>query len=147
MELSPFPLSSRAKPRDLRSSHPQSEFRWKLHPPLCHPDRSVAKWRDLQFSGPLLDTFFDRAKRIGETCCFPHPGNATWRTQTEVSSRPKRSAVEGPAVLHPAFPNRIVIGMESAFYPATTFYEIVAVTFVIPSEAEGSAVLSSTIRI
>jgi hypothetical protein len=25
---------------------------WKLHPPLCHPDRSVAQWRDLQFSQP-----------------------------------------------------------------------------------------------
>jgi hypothetical protein len=23
--------------------------------PLCHPDRSVAKWRDLQFRGPLLE--------------------------------------------------------------------------------------------
>jgi hypothetical protein len=27
----------------------------------CHPDRSVAKWRDLQFSGPLLELFFDRS--------------------------------------------------------------------------------------
>jgi hypothetical protein len=24
---------------------------------LCHPDRSVAKWRDLQFYGPLLEMF------------------------------------------------------------------------------------------
>jgi hypothetical protein len=24
----------------------------------CHPDRSVAKWRDLQFRGPLLEMFF-----------------------------------------------------------------------------------------
>jgi hypothetical protein len=27
----------------------------------CHPDRSVAKWRDLQFSGPLLEMFYDKA--------------------------------------------------------------------------------------
>jgi hypothetical protein len=36
------------------------ESEWKRHPPLCHPDRSVAKWRDLQFRGPLLEMFFDR---------------------------------------------------------------------------------------
>jgi hypothetical protein len=30
---------------------------WKRHPPLCHPDRSVTKWRDLQFRGPLLEMF------------------------------------------------------------------------------------------
>jgi hypothetical protein len=35
------------------------ESEWKRHPPLCHPDRSVAKWRDLQFYGPLLEMFFD----------------------------------------------------------------------------------------
>jgi hypothetical protein len=29
---------------------------------LCHPDRSVAKWRDLQFYGPLLEMFFDRTE-------------------------------------------------------------------------------------
>jgi hypothetical protein len=33
------------------------ESEWKRRPPLCHPDRSVAKWRDLQFSGPLLEMF------------------------------------------------------------------------------------------
>jgi hypothetical protein len=30
-----------------------------------------------------------------------HPGNETWRSQTKVSSRPKRSVVEGPAVAFP----------------------------------------------
>jgi hypothetical protein len=25
-------------------------------PPLCHPDRSEAEWRDLQFSGPFVET-------------------------------------------------------------------------------------------
>jgi hypothetical protein len=34
----------------------------KRCPPLCHPDRSVAKWRDLQFRGRLLEMFFDRVK-------------------------------------------------------------------------------------
>jgi hypothetical protein len=33
---------------------------WKRRPPLCHPDRSVAEWRDLQFSRTLLEMFVDR---------------------------------------------------------------------------------------
>jgi hypothetical protein len=34
------------------------EFEWKRCSPLCHPDRSVAQWRDLQFNGPVLEMFF-----------------------------------------------------------------------------------------
>jgi peptidyl-prolyl cis-trans isomerase SurA len=45
---------------------PQSEFGWKRRSSLCHPDRSEAEWRDLQFSGPLLEMFFDGAKHGGE---------------------------------------------------------------------------------
>jgi hypothetical protein len=37
--------------------------RWAHHPSLCHLDRSVAQWRDLRFSGPFLEMFFDRAFR------------------------------------------------------------------------------------
>jgi hypothetical protein len=33
---------------------------WKHRPPLCHLDRSAAKWRDQRFSGPFLGMFFDR---------------------------------------------------------------------------------------
>ncbi len=33
---------------------------WKHHPPLCHLDRSAAQWRDLRFSCPFLEIFFDR---------------------------------------------------------------------------------------
>jgi hypothetical protein len=33
----------------------------KHRPPLCHLDRSAAKWRDLRFSGPFLDCFSCRA--------------------------------------------------------------------------------------
>jgi hypothetical protein len=29
-----------------------------------------AKPRDLQFCGPIVDMFFDRAQRTGETCGF-----------------------------------------------------------------------------
>jgi hypothetical protein len=38
---------------------------------LCHLDRSAAQWRDLRFSGPFLEMFFDRPKRNGGTCGFP----------------------------------------------------------------------------
>jgi hypothetical protein len=56
----------------------------KRRPPLCHLDRSAAKWRDLRFSGPFLEllinaTNLDRksGERGGGTCgSFPviaHP--------------------------------------------------------------------------
>jgi hypothetical protein len=32
---------------------------WKHRPPPCHPDRSVAQWRDLRFGGSFLEMFFD----------------------------------------------------------------------------------------
>jgi hypothetical protein len=38
---------------------------WKLSRPLCHPDRSEAKRRDLQFRGPFVEMFFDRAQLCG----------------------------------------------------------------------------------
>jgi hypothetical protein len=34
-----------------------------------------------------------------------HLGNDTWRSQTKLSSRPERRAVEGSAVRLSAFPN------------------------------------------
>jgi hypothetical protein len=50
-----------------------------IQPTLCHPDRSAAQWRDLQF-----------------------PVSASQPSRPEptypLSSRPERSAVEGPAV-------------------------------------------------
>jgi hypothetical protein len=46
----PYPLSSRAKPRDLRFRGPLVETRNTILKQNCHLDRSVAKWRDLRFS-------------------------------------------------------------------------------------------------
>src|SRR6202789_1450374 len=44
-------------------------------PPLCHLDRSAAQWRDLRYSGPFMEMFFDRAQRRGGTCgCLPLKG-------------------------------------------------------------------------
>jgi hypothetical protein len=33
---------------------------WKRPLSPCHPDRSAAQWRDLRFSGPFLEMFFDK---------------------------------------------------------------------------------------
>jgi hypothetical protein len=48
--------------RDLLFTIRNSESEWKRYPPLCHPDRSVGEWRDLQFYGPLMEMFFDRVR-------------------------------------------------------------------------------------
>src|SRR5258707_13294007 len=34
----------------------------------CHPDRSEAERRDLRFYGPVLEMFFDGAKRLADYC-------------------------------------------------------------------------------
>jgi peptidyl-prolyl cis-trans isomerase SurA len=59
---------------------PQSEFGSKRRPSLCHPDRSEAEWRDLQFSGPLLEMFFNRANHDGEPAL---PGSAFRQSSCE----------------------------------------------------------------
>jgi hypothetical protein len=50
--------SGGAQWRDLLFIIHSIKFEWKRYPPLCHPDRSVAQWRDLQFCGPLVEMFF-----------------------------------------------------------------------------------------
>jgi hypothetical protein len=47
--------SGGAEWRDLLFIIRTIESESKHYPPLCHPDRSVAKWRDLQFRGPLME--------------------------------------------------------------------------------------------
>src|ERR1700677_1171590 len=62
----------------------------------CHPDRSVAKWRDLRCA--------PRPSQILRGPLFPrHRGNSTERPQTKLSSRPERSEVEGSALRLSAF--------------------------------------------
>src|SRR5580698_7941435 len=58
-----LPLSSRAKPRDLRSSTPQSNFRWKRRPPLVIPSEAEG-------SAVLYSTIEFRWKR-GPPLCHP----------------------------------------------------------------------------
>jgi hypothetical protein len=48
--------ASREKGR-LGCTHPNTNFIGKSDPPFCHPDRSAAEWRDLQFNGPLMEMF------------------------------------------------------------------------------------------
>src|ERR1700735_923885 len=100
MDALPSPLSSRAKPRDLRFSGPFVEmfFDRSFHGPSAHPRRlkaalmqpprstralpsplsSRAKPRDLRFSGPFVEMFFDRsAPGFPATQHRTHPRNAT----------------------------------------------------------------------
>src|SRR3984885_14517494 len=61
MEALPSPLSSQPERSAVEGSAvpsiPMTNVEWERHPPLCHPDRSEAQWRDLQFRGPLLEMF------------------------------------------------------------------------------------------
>ena len=73
--------SGGAQWRDLLFLIRTIEFEWMHHPPLCHPDRSVAEWRDLQCARrrsriPRLkpqpsnrSVIPTEAKRSGGTCC------------------------------------------------------------------------------
>jgi hypothetical protein len=71
-----------AQGRDLQFTPPLTYVAWMRHPPICHPDRSVAEWRNLLFSHPLTKLYKSAPP-------------------SDLSSRPKRSAVEGPAFLSP----------------------------------------------
>src|SRR3984885_1652533 len=70
MDAPPSPLSSRAKPRDLQCAPPPTRIlRYQIPTPKqrCHPDRSVAKWRDLLF---ILRSIESEWKRRPPLC---HP--------------------------------------------------------------------------
>jgi hypothetical protein len=58
MVLRPTQGMKNGSPPVTNSYVPINCSEWKRHPPLCHPDRSAAKWRDLQFSRPFLEMFF-----------------------------------------------------------------------------------------
>src|SRR5580692_9789679 len=62
-------------------------------PQNCHPDRSVAKWRDLLFfPGPHAAILLEGEPERGVR-------QMAVNGPTKLSSRPERSGVEGPAVL------------------------------------------------
>jgi hypothetical protein len=106
------------------------EALWKRRPPLCHPDRSVAQWRDLQFSGPPVEMFFDR--RIMGLRPAPGAEKTVSLVRSKQKCHPDRSVAKWRDLLF------IICGIESEWKRR--------LPFVIPSEAEGSAVPPSTIR-
>jgi hypothetical protein len=84
---------------------------WTRRPPLCHLDRSAAKWRDLRFSGPLSVMFFDRAERSGfaEACwMFDFFEGAQWvKTKSRAltgSWQEKRLSFGKAVLLHVTLP-------------------------------------------
>jgi len=50
---------------------------------MCHPDRSVAERRDLQFRGPLLEMFSDQGVEVRALAhyTFPPKKHRTFTTQ------------------------------------------------------------------
>jgi hypothetical protein len=171
----PYRKSIEAHHRDLLCAFRSSQI-LPYKPPTpkqnCHPDRSAAKWRDLQFhsrtqrisrmqrtishlpftvesdgylsevlsihianatqSTTLPFVIPTEAQRSGGICSAPfgppessvtHPS-----AQTELSSRPQRSEVEGPAV---------------SFRHKPTFAERANLPFVIPTEAQRSGGICS----
>src|SRR5580704_4490263 len=102
MEAQPYPLSSRAKPRDLQFSPlATNAAALKMR---CHPDRSEAEWRDLLFSPSASN--LDGSATLPFVIPSEAEGSAVLSTghqcrgpEDELSSRPERSGVEGPAVL------------------------------------------------
>ena len=70
---------------------------WKHRPPLCHLDRSAAKWRDLRFSGPFLGMFFDRAYPAAEWCGTIH--SFVWKRALLISGQNSRRTNVAPSRL------------------------------------------------
>jgi hypothetical protein len=119
MQAPPSPLSSRPERSAAEGSAVFSTRNQSKRPSTltlkinCHPDRSEAKWRDLLFraspsSTPEGSATFPfviptEAKRSGGICSFSPPATKANgpnpHPQNKLSSRPKRSEVEGPAVL------------------------------------------------
>src|SRR6202044_1654502 len=147
MEALPNPLSSRAKPRDPRCAPRSSRIlglkpKTSNHKQKCHPDRSEAKWRDLLFIIRVIESEWKRCP----TLCHPE------------RSRGIRGAPLGPpefsvSNLKPQTTNRSVIptgakrsgGTCCSSSASSNLNGSATPPFVIPSEAEGSAVRPSVL--
>jgi hypothetical protein len=114
MEAPSSPLSSRPERSEVERSavsSPQTTVAGHNDPPLCHLDRSEAKWRDLRFLLPrprlraittLPFVISTEAKRSGEICGFFSPDHGCGpQRPSPLSSRPERSEVERSAVSSP----------------------------------------------
>jgi hypothetical protein len=99
----------------------------ELHAPFsqegAHTAMSGATWQEIRVRSGRDDKFVLKLTILRDSFVLA----------TNLSSRPELSwACGSPKV------------MKSAFYPATAFHGSVALPFVIPSEAEGSAVPRTT---
>jgi hypothetical protein len=90
---SALPLSSRPERSAVEGSaflSTSNQRRRKRHPALCHPGRSAAQWRDLQFSLPATNAYGSatlpfviptEAQRSGGICSLlSQPKNKTGYT-------------------------------------------------------------------
>jgi hypothetical protein len=79
-------IPTEAERRDLLFSQSPTEPKWKPHPPLVIPSEADLSRHAVE--GSAVSLYRQRISVAGTP--FPH---------TELSSRPERSVVEGPAVL------------------------------------------------
>jgi hypothetical protein len=66
-------------------------------PSPCHPDRSEAERRDLQFRGPFLELFFDRAYPDFLLHCIGYDHRMKLTSATNLNRKSQRSVVERSA--------------------------------------------------
>jgi hypothetical protein len=137
----PSPLSSRAKPRDLRFRGPFVEA---CSLPL-HTDLSS---RAELFLGSWSIQGDEKRLRPATTLYATIAVSFVIPSEAEGSAVPRTFRGSVQPSLHTDLPSRpeLFLGLwpiqgdEKRLRPATTLYATIAVSFVIPSEAEGSAV-------
>ena len=130
MEARLSPLSSRAKPRDLQFTHPPSNVNGSVSP-LCHPERSggtcCSPIHHQMLNGSASLPFVIPSEAEGSAVLLNRQQRQIKARLSPLSSRAKRRDL---LFTHP--PSNV---NGSASLP-----------FVIPSEAEGSAVHSTGIK-
>ena len=122
-------MSSRAKPRDLQSSQTSTQHRRQRHSPFCHPERSRGICSPLNQQSNLNDS---------ATLPFVIPSEAEGSAVLSTSTQHRRQ--RHSPLCHPERSR----GICSPLKPAPNIDDSATLPFVIPSEAEGSAVLSTS---
>ena len=156
MEATPFPLSSRAQPRDLQFSPPATGCTWKRHPSLCHPERSRGICSSLHqppdaHGSDTLPFVIPSAAEGSAVLSTSHRMHME-ATPFPLSSRaqPRDLQFSPPATgctwkRHPSLchPERSR-GICSSLHQPPDAHGSDTLPFVIPSAAEGSAVSTSS---
>ena len=76
------------------------ESAWKRHPPLCHPDRSAAEWRDLQCAPRPSQIFRNKTLTLKQRC-HPDRSAAKWRDLQSILRSIESAWKRHPPLCHP----------------------------------------------